>query len=134
MLCNLPERGMADSPRGVAAAQQAAAGHMRQVVIPLRARHRLTPAPRLDDADRGAVPADDQRTFVGDIDDRAGISARRGLDLCAKHLDVEIGDLVEPGHVGRRGERLVVSGADEIDDALRAVVPVDAPVQASRCR
>ena len=128
MLSNFIRRKDAGSLR--AAAPQPTAGQVRDIVMPLRKRHRLTAAASFDDADGGAVPANDQWTCGGDIDDRAGIIlARRRLYGCAKDFDLEIGRHIEPCHIGGRREGLIVSGADKIDNSLRAIIPIDLSVE-----
>src|SRR6516225_2751761 len=108
MLSHFIRRKDTPSPLGFAAALQPAIAQAGEVVLPVWQPHQLTTAASSDDTDRGAVPTGDQWTGGGDIEDRAGI---------------------EPGHIGGRGERLVISCANEIDNSSRAVVPIDAPVQ-----
>src|SRR6516225_7388120 len=120
MLSHFIRRKDTPSPLGFAAALQPAIAQAGEVVLPMWQHHQLTTAASSDDTDRGAVPTGDQWTGGGDIDDRAGMCIRARLPSCAQHLDVESRDGIEPGHIGGRGERLVISCANEIDNSSRA--------------
>src|SRR5262249_30028372 len=112
-----------------AAAEQLTTRHVRDVLMPSLRRHRLPTVARFHDADRCPVATGDQWPCGREIDHRSGASSRDSQFDCAKYLNVKSADSVEPRHVARRCERLVVSGSDKVGNPHRTLVPVDATVQ-----
>src|SRR5262245_7116332 len=97
--------------------------------MPLLKRHRFTATACFQNTDRVAVSASDQWTCRRHLEDRPRGFVRCALLGCAEHLDIEASDRIELCYIAGRSEGLVISSADEIDNSVGGLVPVDSPVQ-----